>query len=393
VPTGNISDIRDRSVPLVDADGRNHADADEDSTEGEEDVTRLTRRGEGGTFPILSLDDLQKAGHIRPEELLAGKIMKRSLDLTYGDGDTGKSYFAQNACFELAAAGIPLWYVAAEGFDGVYLRILAWLARHPGKSLDALRVIPLPVQIFKGTDRHIIAAQARDQAEDLRPQLIVLDTLHRCTVGARENDNSDMVCVANTAALWRSEFGATTWAIHHEGKSAGNGLRGASCLYDDADSVQYVFRGGDISVIQCEKQKDGVPRFAPEAFTLDICALDAQGYPDLSAKVLRSLDDSHIIEARRMWTAEQQRRQPGAKNAIGGEDSKPLSETLAKGYEALTTLYEKHPNGVFKSAWRTACEAKGIKAGTFDWMTKEVARHGKVTSKDKGYIPVEKEAA
>ena len=155
-------------------------------------------------------------------------------------------------------------------------------------------------------------------------------------------------------------------------------MRGASCLYDDADSVQYVFRGGDISVIECEKQKDAIPRFEPEAYTLDTHSLDEHGYPGLSAKVVRLLDADQIIEARRLWGADQQRRQPGAKNAIGSDDPHPLSEQLIKGLEAFKEVLEEYPDGVFKGTWRKYCEDKGIKAGSVDWVTKELVRRGKV---------------
>ncbi|MGH7485207.1 MAG: AAA family ATPase, partial [bacterium] len=372
------SDVHDRSFPLMGEDGQNHAD--DEATGAAEDISSFTRRRANGTFPLLSLQDLARVGLSRPEELIPGKIMKRTLNITYGDGETGKSYYAQDECFKLSATGVPIWYVAAEGFDGIYLRILAWLATHPGKSLDAFRVIPLPVQIFKGEDRRILAAQARDLPQENRPAMIVLDTLHRCVVGARESDNSDMVCVANTAALWRSEFGATTWVIHHEGKSAGQGMRGASCLFDDADSVQYVFRGGDISVLECEKQKDAIPRFQPEAYTLEVHSLDHNGYPGLSAKVVKSLDSDHLLEARRLWTADQQRRQPGAKNAVGDDDTKALSDTLRQGLAIFEELLKQYPDGVFKAAWRKQCEEEGIKSGSFDWLTKELIRRGKVSA-------------
>lgn len=372
------ADVHDRSFPLMGDDGQNHAG--DRATNADTDTSHLTRRGANGSFPLLSLDDLAKVGLSKPEELIPGKIMKRSLTITYGDGETGKSYYAQDSCFKLAAAGVPVWYVAAEGFDGIYLRILAWQASHPNTSLTSLRVIPLPVQIFKGEDRRILAVQARDLPLESRPAMIVLDTLHRCVVGARESDNSDMVCVANTAALWRSEFGATTWVIHHEGKSAGQGMRGASCLFDDADSVHYVFRGGDISVLECEKQKDAIPRFEPEAYTLESRSLDHLGYPGLSAKVLKPLNSDHIIEARRLWTAEQQRRQPGAKNAVGDDDTKALSDTLKQGLAIFEALSREHPDGVFKATWRKKCEDDGIRSGSFDWLTKELVRRGKISA-------------
>jgi hypothetical protein len=324
---------------------------------------------------------LGQIGTRKPEELVPGKIMKRSLTITYGDADTGKSYYAQDTSFTLAAAGVPVWYVAAEGFDGIYLRILAWLAKHPGQKLDALHVIPVPVNIFKA-EKHVLSAQARDMPEGERPVLVVLDTLRRCTNGARENDNSDMGCVADTASLWRGDFGATTWVIHHEGKGASQGMRGASCLRDDVDSIQYVFRGGDYSVIECEKQKDAIPRFESEAFTLEPCSLDEWGYPGLRANVYAPLTSDHVIEARRLWQADQQRRM-GGKNAPGGEDDgKALTGNLETVLAVFRDLYAQHPDGVFKAAWRTACDEAGIRPGSFGWLCKELERRGKVKTVD-----------
>lgn len=379
VASERVADVKDRSFRLLGAYGQNHA-GEEASPEA--DAHHLLRRDTQGRFPLLSVADLGKLGAFRPEELLPGKIMKRSHNLLYGNGETGKSNYAQDACFGLAAAGVPIWYDAAEGFDGIYLRMLAWLATHPNKSLDALRVIPFPVQIFKGGDARILAAQARDKPEAERPAMIVLDTIHRCVLGARESDNGDMGCVANTAALWRMEFGGTTWGLHHEGKQAGQGMRGASCLFDDADSVQYVFRGGDISVIECERQKDAIPRFQPEAFTITMHSLDEWGYPGLRAGVLKSLDNGHIIEARRLWQADQVRRQPGAKNAVGDDDADKLSNTLESALKVFQELYEKHPDGVFKSTWREGCETVQISSGSFHWITQQLERRGKVQIPD-----------
>lgn len=374
-----------QEFPLLGADGRNHADDHNHASGtsmGELEPGSLTRRGKNGEFPLLSLDDLKLVGTSKPEALVPGKIMKRSLVITYGDGETGKSYYVQHVCFELASQGIPVWYVAAEGFDGILMRILAWLGQHPGKSVAALRVIPMPVQIFKGGDKYALADQASALPEEQRPQMIVLDTLHRCAVGARENDNGDMACVAETAALWRSEFGATTWVIHHEGKGAGNGMRGASCLYDDPDSVQYIFRGGDISVIECEKQKDGIPRFEPEAFTLEAHSLDEWGYPGLRAGVLKSLTSDQIAEARVLWSADQRRKM--SKNSLGDgrEDAERLSGKLETALAELERLYAEHPDGVFKSDWRKACIDAGIPSGSFDWTTKELQRRNKVIIPD-----------
>jgi hypothetical protein len=332
------------------------------------------------------VSDLARVDCVRPEALIAGKIMRRSLTLTYGDADTGKSYYCQHTVFELAAFGVPVWYVAAEGFDGIYPRIVAWQAQpaNQGKPLDTLRVIPVPVQLFRAHARDvtILGDHAHALPEEEQPQLIVVDTLHRCSSGARENDNSAMGCLADAASYWRAQLGAATWTIHHEGKSAGLGIRGASCLRDDADSVQYIFRGGDISVIECEKQKDGIERFGPEAFTLEHCALDHFGFLGLSANVYRALPSDQVIEARRLWSSEQQRKS-GAKNAVGGEDpNEQLSDKLAKGMHTFERCVQQTPEGVFKSSWRQACEEAGIAAGSVNWVMTELVKRGKVVQPD-----------
>lgn len=388
IAESDIEGGRDRSFPLLSTDGQNRAEADRDDRDGSDNASSRLRRDNHGHFPLLSPADLAAVGFARPEMLVAGKILKRSFTITYGHGKTGKSYYVQSACFDLAAAGVPVWYIAGEGFDGIYLRMLAWQATHPGKTLDALRVIPMPVQLFQhaGAEAKILAAQARDMPDEYRPTVIVVDTIHRCVVSARESDNGDMGCVALAAAHWRIEAGATTWGIHHEGKSAGQGMRGASCLFDDPDSVQYIFRGGDISVVECEAQRDGVEPFEPEAFTLDSQELDKWGFPRLSAKVLKPLASDQIILARRMWAADQQRKMTGAKNAPGGDDT-GITPTLQKALDAFKTALAEHPAGVYRSVWRSAYDAAGLAPGSFDWCQKQLQRAGKVRFDDQaGYF-------
>jgi hypothetical protein len=112
-------------------------------------------------------------------------------------------------------------------------------------------------------------------------------------------------------------------------------------------------------------------------------SLDEWGQSGLRAGVLKALPPSNIIEARRMWGADQQRRQPGAKNAPGGDEGNKLPEALQKALDVFNEQLKKHPDGVFKSTWREAAVKTGAVAeGSFSWAVRELEKRGKVVIQD-----------
>ena len=85
-------------------------------------------------------------------------------------------------------------------------------------------------------------AQLRREVEELRPRLVVLDTLNRCLAGIPENDNAAMGRVVSELEAMVAPIGAACLVLHHVGKSAARegagdeqqAARGAGAITDNA---------------------------------------------------------------------------------------------------------------------------------------------------------------
>ena len=99
-------------------------------------------------------------------------------------------------------------------------------------------------------------SEARKIVADLRPVLIVIDTLARSMPGGDEN-GSGMGLALEAADRLRESSGACVMLIHH-GTKAGTTPRGNSALEGAADTVVKVVRqaGTGLSTFTVEKQKD-----------------------------------------------------------------------------------------------------------------------------------------
>jgi hypothetical protein len=127
-------------------------------------------------------------------------------------------------------------YVAAEGQAGVLKRIMAWLNYH-GLTLDALADFHLlPIPIIIDDDKTLQAAITAIRALNIKPGIIVLDTLARSMQGD-ENSTRDMGKVVSAAGMLREETGAQVGLIHHSGKDDERGPRGAIALTGATDAL------------------------------------------------------------------------------------------------------------------------------------------------------------
>jgi hypothetical protein len=97
--------------------------------------------------------------------------------------------------------------------------------KHHGRS-DTVQWLPLPVNIFDNRWADALA----EIALEVGAKLVVIDTLARSTLGARENDTQDMGAVVANLDRIRLATGACVLNVHHSGKDLTAGARGSTAL-------------------------------------------------------------------------------------------------------------------------------------------------------------------
>lgn len=221
----------------------------------------------------------------QPEPLITDTLDKRTVALLSGRRSTGKSFIALDwACCvatghawqgRAVAAPAPVLYVAAEGAHGLDQRVAAWEYAWKAPA-DALSVVPLPINLFKGGGIFDeLKALIREEAYGL----VVIDTWARSTVGGKENDNTDStIAFERVDALRR--LGPTVLVVAHT-DGADTKTRGATALEDNADTVYRI--KGDAGYLELErtKRKDGPNE---DRHQLQLRVIDLKPGPDEFAR-------------------------------------------------------------------------------------------------------------
>ena len=146
-------------------------------------------------------------------------------------------------------------YVAAEGSFGLRQRRRAWMTAHGISETEGDYWLTRSVNLLDPN----WATALVELAKELRPALVVIDTLARSMVGGDENSGRDMGSLIAGADAIRVATGACVLLIHHTPKS-GETLRGHSSLEGAVDTAIEVRAGSDERsfALRCAKQKDAV---------------------------------------------------------------------------------------------------------------------------------------
>lgn len=139
-------------------------------------------------------------------------------------------------------------YVLLEGQASYYPRFRAWRewVGRPEEFLPGFHVISGGMSLYeRGTDledRSTWTASARglwEAMEQIRPAVLVIDTLSRATAGMDEN-SSDMAKFVKWLDMARDEFGVSTVVVHHTPIGEANRPRGHSSLKGAASSYVHI---------------------------------------------------------------------------------------------------------------------------------------------------------
>ena len=207
-----------------------------------------------------------------PSFMVADYIIENSFAVLYGAPASFKSFLAMDWALSVAH-GIDwnerptmqgaVLYLAMEGQSGVAVRADAWHRENNLSDEDApfyTVTTPIGMAMQDAPDLAMLKSAIDNTLMDVKPSLIVVDTLARSFAGsgADENSATDMGYFVRSCDLLREYYNCTVLAVHHTGKDAGKGMRGSSSLLGACDTSIAIDRiTGTMNVeLAVMKQKD-----------------------------------------------------------------------------------------------------------------------------------------
>jgi hypothetical protein len=192
--------------------------------------------------------------------IVKGLLAPGDVGCIFGPPGAGKSLLAPLIAYSLAqgrrafgmrTTGASVFYVAAEDPHGMRGRVKA-LSQRLGDA-PAFRLVE-GVSDLLARDSADLAALRR-HAEELRPALIVIDTLAMAFPGLEENSADGMgrvVAVARTL----TEYRAAVLLVHHDTKSSGGTPRGHSLLNGALDMALQLIPRDEFGVVRAKLTKN-----------------------------------------------------------------------------------------------------------------------------------------
>jgi len=194
------------------------------------------------------LKDLPRVGWI-----IEGIIPERGLTVLYGPSGSGKSFLAVDYALTVAQRD-AVAYMVYEGDAGYYQRIAAWKKHSRLSEGHLYMVMGGGVPLMEAAQVETFISESRN----LKPKLVIVDTVARSMVGSDENSTRDMgILIVNCQRIMR-ELGAAVLLVHHTNKG-GVYERGSGALRGASDSMIKMHMDDDVLIVECAKTKDAEP--------------------------------------------------------------------------------------------------------------------------------------
>lgn len=212
--------------------------------------------------------------------LIKNWLGENAISVVYGDSNCGKSFFAVDLAYHVAAG--QSWfnnkvkpgnvlYVAAEGGRGFGKRISAVKKQKPDLHAaggQKLKLLPLQVDLHGEADASAII----NQANRSHYSLVVIDTLAMSIGEGSENDGRDMGMFISNIMRLKTYFNCHIMIVHHTGKDRSKGARGHSSLRAALDTEIELKADGLVRIASVTKQRD-MENGKKVAFTLEVVEL------------------------------------------------------------------------------------------------------------------------
>lgn len=250
-----------------------------------------------------------------PEWLIDGIVPEGGFICLYGRPGVGKTFFALDMALSIAAGvdwqGHPVRsghavYISAEGGVGIGKRCKAWLLEHElrPQQVNASAVTEAITVGGESNELDALISRLTDELE-IRPKIIVIDTLARCFGGGDENTQLDMGNFVRGVDRLRMQLGTAVLIVHHTRKD-GTSERGNTTLRGAADTMIALdsARSGTF-VMSCNKQKEAeefpkVTMRLKQIKEADSCVVQVMGM-DLSGPPPDSRDETTDERCELMW--------------------------------------------------------------------------------------------
>lgn len=223
-------------------------------------------------FPFVPAHELT----IKPiaiDWLVENIIERGSLNLLFGEPGAGKSLFALDWAFCMAAGIQWLGYrtqetdvviVAGEGFSGMARRLKALESKYQMKSPARLFINQRPAQFLDEKNVQWVADTIKAICPN--PGLVIVDTLHR-NMDGDENSSQDIGRFIANLDDFIKPLGAAVLVVHHSGHGQKDRSRGSSSIRAAMDGEFSASKNDNGITLACHKAKD-FEAFKPMLFTL-----------------------------------------------------------------------------------------------------------------------------
>jgi hypothetical protein len=199
-------------------------------------------------------------------------VLPRSVEaLLYGPSGVGKTFLGIDLGYHLALgrtwhskrvrSAVPVLYVPYEGLAAFGQRLLAANAEHgdPG-AMFAYSTLAPPLCKGEAGDNGekamIAEATALANISGQPVGLIIIDTVSRAMSPDDDSSNQDAAALIVRWGRIRAATGAAILGVHHPGKDAARGMRGAYAFTGNTDVVLKAEDRGDVKVLVAEKERE-----------------------------------------------------------------------------------------------------------------------------------------
>ncbi|GAA4009358.1 hypothetical protein GCM10022631_22210 [Deinococcus rubellus] len=323
--------------------------------------------------------------NIPPLQPLVGNLLvKQTLAALLGPSGAGKSMIGLDLSLHVATGQDwqehkvsqgPVVWLAAESMEYTANRLEAWCNMHvvapeslPFDLLDGYLSLT-DVEPDGGLEELILTLK-ESEGERGPLALIVVDTVARTFGDGDENSNDDMKHFTDAAELLTRIFNATVLLIHHTGKDASRGGRGASAFKAPLTTELVIEKKGGLVKLSQSKNRGAAEEGKPILLSFQSHSWEENGVERSAGVVARDAVASGVIMGRDLLT--------------------PQQTTI---FEVLEGLYADVEAPIKRTDWKQACAEHDVAPRRFNEGLKSLLESGAVREviQGKTFEPVEAE--